>query len=114
MNLTCDKCPLSSTCPRVGSSPLVTKGKKVVKCELIGNYGNKPVDREILSDASKALCEKNGPCTSYVEVPFEDEHSGLVAKETVIVFHQPIVHPRDKLVSSLDIMNLQYRRTHKI
>lgn len=114
MELTCDKCKLASTCPKVGSSPLQTKGKKIVKCQLIGNFGTSPVDISILSEKSRERMEKDGPCTSYVEIPVEDEHSGLVAMETTIVFHQPVRHPRDAAVSNLDIMNMQYRNSYKI
>jgi hypothetical protein len=114
MILTCDKCKLATTCPKKGSSPFSHQGQKQLKCELIGNFGKDPVDVSILSLASRARMEKDGPCTSYVDIPMYDASSDKVTFETTIIFHHPIRHPRDLAVSELDIMNLPYRRSHKI
>jgi hypothetical protein len=112
MELTCDKCALSPTCPKKGASPLITNNGKTIKCQLIGNYGAQPVEVGILSAESKARMEKDGPCTSYVEVPNYNQDAQKLVFETVIVFHPPIMHERAR--PQVDVMNRPYRRSYKI
>lgn len=111
--LQCDKCQLSATCPKYGSSPYRTTGGKTLKCELIGNFGIDPVDVNILSESSLLRMQKDGPCTSYVDVPVEDPHSKMVTFEPTIIFHKPILHERQRS-DKMDIMNIPYRRSYKI
>lgn len=79
---------------------------------LIGNFGREPVDANILSASSRARMEKDGPCTTYVEVPMEDGDSKRVTFQTTVIFHPPILHARE--IKKVDVMNRPYRRSYKI
>lgn len=97
LSLHCSTCKISSTCPRRGSSPLRAKdGRTHLLCRVLGGYGRTPADPSTLSADSAARAAKDGPCMSIAEVPTVDEDSGLTHFETVKVFHQAILHPREK------------------
>ncbi len=94
LEMTCERCAVAQACPKNGSSPLFLPGAKRVHCRILGGFGKQPVDLSILSEKSKALVEKNGPCLTIAEVPrLEDE---LVTYETVKIFSQPVVSDREK------------------
>jgi hypothetical protein len=96
----CTKCRVAKTCPRFGSSPLLTKGKKKVFCRIVGGYGRIPVDKEILSIESAARSEKDGPCLTIAEIPtLEDD---LIIMEITKIFSHPILHERETVP---DIIN---------
>jgi len=109
MNLSCDKCKVSKFCSKFGSSPL--KSKNVALCELVGNYGRKPVDESILSTKSKELVTKNGPCLTLVYVPYEDE-LGNLRFSLEKIFHPAIKHERE-VISSFTMQQL-YPKTYEI
>lgn len=94
LHLECNRCKVSSHCPRNGSSPHIFNKKKIL-CIIVGGYGRKPVDLEILSEESKALVEKNGPCLTIATVPTTDPDSGMLYMELTKIFHQPILHERE-------------------
>lgn len=106
--LLCKTCKLAETCPDKGSSPLITKGNKQVYCELLGNYGIDPVEESILSPDSLVRMKKDGPCTSYVQIPKFDKDSGTVYTEPKVIFHQPILHERQRNIP--DIINRIFNR----
>lgn len=67
---------------------------------------------EILSPTSRARMEKDGPCTTYVEVPTEDKDANKILFVTTVIFHHPILHPRELPIE--DVANRPYRRSYKI
>jgi hypothetical protein len=97
LEVTCDKCKVSEFCPKSGSSPLMTPDKQIFKCKLIGGYGRVPLDMRILSEQSKKLVEKNGPCLTIAEIPEYDEPSGEVFYKVTKIFNPPILHEREKI-----------------
>lgn len=108
MMLSCNTCKLSETCPKRGVSPLTVKGNKKVYCQLIGNFGIDPVDESILSPASLVRMKKDGPCTSYVEVPEFDKYSNMLHYSHIVIFHKPILHERQRGIP--DIINRIFNR----
>jgi hypothetical protein len=71
-------------------------GKKQYWCNIIGGYGRKPVDADVLSTESAAVVSKNGPCLTIAEVPEVD--SGMVHYAIVKIFSQPVLADREKNV----------------
>lgn len=67
-------------------------------CHIVGNFGRAPVDPSILSADSLDLAAKNGPCLTLAEIPYLDT-SGIVLFETVKIFHHPVLHEREKVLS---------------
>lgn len=109
MNLTveCSKCLVAPTCPRKGSSPAYTKAGKKVLCVLVGGYGRKPVDAEILSADSLERSLRDGPCMTIAEVPtFEDE---MFEMRITTIFAPAVLHPRE---TTTDIQNRLVPRSH--
>lgn len=94
LEVECNRCLVASYCSKRGSSPSFTKNGKVHLCVLIGGYGRKPVDPQILSEKSKIAYENNGPCLTIAEVPsiINDDVFRVVEK----IFSPPITHPREK------------------
>jgi len=103
LNMTCDKCQVAETCPRRGSSPL-TLPNRTALCRLLGGYGRKPVDIADLSEESRETAAKNGACLTIAEIPTLDKASGKIYYETVKVFSEPILHPREKLSPRFQMM----------
>lgn len=97
LDVTCDKCRVSEFCSKNGSSPVLTPKKQVFKCRLVGGYGRVPIDMRIVSEQSKQLIEKNGPCLTIAEVPEYDEASGEVVYKVIKIFNPPILHEREKI-----------------
>jgi len=107
LDMECRRCRVSSTCPKVGQSPLKV-GSKVFMCRIIGGYGRTPADPSILSEESAARAAKDGPCLTLAEVPTVDEDGTLVFVVERI-FSQPILHDREKTDLRMDIM---YPKSH--
>lgn len=94
LSVRCTECKVASSCPQRGTSP-VSIGKKVFLCRLMGGYGREKVDPSILSEESKARSDRDGPCLTIAEVPEVEEQT--VTYRVVKIFHQPIVHDREKV-----------------
>jgi hypothetical protein len=111
MNLekTCDRCLVSKTCPKSGSSPMTHKNKRYI-CRLIGGYGKSPVDESILSEESKKIAKLNGYCMTVAEIPII-QIDGNVGFELTKIFSQPIVSDRQKTSIPLDSV---YAKNHII
>ncbi len=108
LTMECSKCKVANYCPRKGSSPSFTRAKKKVLCVIVGGYGRKPLDEAALSEESKKLVEKNGPCLTIAEVPtFEDD---LLVMELTKIFSPPILHEREKVD---DVMSRIYPKAYK-
>jgi hypothetical protein len=104
LQVLCKTCKISATCPKRGSSPLYADGnRKMMTCVVVGGYGRDPVDPSILSEESKSSSERDGRFLSIVEVPAFDKDSGKYYFEVVKVFHEPIVHPREKVSHKMDV-----------
>ena len=108
LEMTCESCKISATCYKKGSSPLNVQGR-LIKCRILNGYSKIEVDDSKLSDTSKELKMKNGPCLSIAEVPTLVE-SGHMVFEVVKIFHHPILHPREKTTFIADMM---YPKSHK-
>jgi hypothetical protein len=104
LSLHCSKCKISGTCPKRGASPLRTGPRSLLLCRVLGGYARRPVDQSKLSPESKDRSAKDGPCMSIAEVPVVDMHSGLAHFEVVKVFHQAVVHPRERSTVQADGM----------
>lgn len=83
---------------------MVMAGGKMVFCDLIGNYGRTPVDQCVLSEESKALAAKWGPCLTLVGIPTLDPGSGKVTLELTKIFSQPVLHEREKTTLNQDAL----------
>lgn len=110
LDMVCSKCKIAECCPKKGSSPLVIPGKKPEMCQLVNGYGRDPISDDKLSEESKQLVDKQGRCLSIAEIPVLDEHTGKIYREIVKIFHQPILHPREKTNWQLDMI---YPRSHR-
>jgi hypothetical protein len=104
----CDKCRVAQHCQKQGSSPLYNNTTMLL-CRIVGGYGKEPVPLAILSESSKKLVEEHGPCLTIAEIPIRDEASGDVYFETIKIFHEPILHEREKTNFHLDML---YPRSH--
>lgn len=89
----CAKCAVSATCPSRGSSPLIFNNHRIA-CRIVGGFGRVPVDRSVLSEESKAVSDKNGPCLTVAEVPRVDD--GRIVFDVVKIFSPPILLDREK------------------
>lgn len=107
LNMECGRCRVSSTCPRVGQSPLKVGGKTLM-CRIVGGYGRTPADPSILSEESAKRAEKDGPCLTLAEIPVIEE-DGTVMVVIERIFSQPILHEREKTDFQMDIM---YPKSH--
>lgn len=95
LQVRCSVCKVATTCPANGSSPLLLRSSRLpLFCQIVGGYATSPVPRDALSEASKAISDKDGPCLTLVEVPRFDADSGKAYFEKVKVFHHPIQGPR--------------------
>lgn len=101
VDVECSKCKLANQCPKRGASPVVYKNKKIY-CKILGGYGRLPLDEEVMSEASKEISRNNGRCLTLVIVPILDENSSTVGTELVKIFHQPVLHPREKTITIAD------------
>jgi hypothetical protein len=101
IDVDCNRCKLAGQCPKRGSSPVVFKNRKVF-CKILGGYGRSPIDEEVLSDSSKEVSLTSGRCLTLVSIPFLDKASGTVCTELIKVFHQPILHAREKTTTIAD------------
>lgn len=104
LNMTCDRCRVADTCPQKGSSPLTLPDKRKLLCRILGGYGREPVDSAKLSEESKKVAAQNGHCITIAEVPAFDVPSGKIYYNTVKIFSQPILHPREKLAPRIEQM----------
>ncbi len=105
LEMTCKKCKISGTCPARGSSPLALEGgRKMAFCRILDGYSQHPMDDGGLSEESKKVRDRDGPCLSFAEVPRFDAPSGKVYEELVKVFHHPILHPRQTTTEIMDMM----------
>jgi len=108
----CKRCKVADRCPSKGASPLATENNRtLVLCRIVGGYGQVPVRDAILSEESRILRDKNGPCLTIAEIPKRDEASGHVYFDVTKIFHQPILHPRQ---ATTEIMDRVYPRSHVV
>lgn len=106
LELDCQKCRISSKCPKFGSSPLVIDGKQIL-CRLVGGYGRVPIDETILSEESLEKFKKDGPCLTIAEIPsFEN---GIVAFTVEKIFSDPVLNERETTNEQLDRL---YPKSH--
>lgn len=101
MEMSCDKCAVSANCPSNGSSPLILKNGKKLFCQIIGGFGDKPIDTSILSNESLELVKSNGPCLTVAELPFIDETDQITAK-ILKIFAPPVIHKANKNIINLN------------
>lgn len=99
----CDRCRVSEFCEKKGATPLRYQNKDI-PCRIIGGYGRKPIPVEKLSEKSKKIAAKNGPCLTIAEVPCIDEGSGFLTHNVVKVFSPPNLHSREKARGIYDMM----------
>ena len=109
LDMTCDRCLVSKTCPKSGSSPLTHKSKRYV-CRLVGGYGQKPVDESILSEESKKIAKRDGYCITLAEIPIIQEDNN-VGFELTKIFSQPILSEHQKTKIPLDSI---YAKSHVV
>ena len=102
LEMECGQCKVADECPARGASPLRLGSGKPVRCRLIGGYGQKPVPVDRMSDETRNVVERNGPCLTIAEVPRVDEPSGRIYFETVKIWSQPKLHPRQTTSVSMD------------
>jgi hypothetical protein len=76
---------------------------------LIGGYGRMPLDEAAMSEETKKIRDRDGPCLTIAEVPTLDPNTGITHYETIKIFHKPILHPREKTSEMLDRM---YPKSH--
>lgn len=107
LEMTCNLCKISETCPKKGSSPINVKGT-LIKCRILNGYCKTEINDSKLSVASKELKIKNGPCLSIAEVPMVIE-SGHIVYETTKIFHKPILHPRE---TTTYVAGMLYPKSH--
>lgn len=109
IEMECNRCSVANTCPRRGASPLNLDGK-MLKCRIVGGFGRNPVDRTVLSDASKAASDKDGPCLTIAEVPTLDDQKFLTM-EVVKIFSPPNLAAREMnpVTTSSDIEVRSYK-----
>lgn len=93
LDMTCDRCPVSRTCPESGSSPLM-EGARRYCCRIVGGFGRTPVDPSVLSKESAILSAKDGPCLTIAEIPFRED--GVVEYKVVKVFSPPVLSDRER------------------
>lgn len=103
LEIHCDRCRVSEFCEKKGAAPLRYQNKDI-PCRIIGGYGRKSIPVEKLSENSKKMAVKNGPCLTLAEVPYIDEGSGTLAYHIVKVFSPPNLHPREKATGIYDMM----------
>lgn len=96
LQMRCVTCKIAESCSANGSSPLVLPSKKHLLCTIFNGYSRAPADESILSEESRAAAKKDGPCMSIAEVPSIDPDSGMVFYKLVKIFHEPILHEREK------------------
>jgi hypothetical protein len=108
LEMVCDKCAVSTTCPKKGSSP-ISISTSVLKCKIIGGFGTTPMDRSSMSEESIKTSDRDGPCLTVAEVPRTNGSS--VEWDVVKIFAPPYVPDRDKkvIVTSSDVT----ARSHK-
>lgn len=107
--MTCDRCKVADTCPEKGSSPLILPSKKQVFCRIIGGYGREPLADAVMSEETKKIVERDGPCLTMAEVPKFDEPSGNIYRQITKIFSKPIKHPREKVTFR---QNMMYPRSY--
>jgi hypothetical protein len=103
LEIHCNRCRVSKFCEKNGAAPLRFQGKDI-PCRIIGGFGRKPIAVEKLSEKSKELAVKNGPCLTLAEVPYVDEGSGVLTYDVVKIFSPPNLHPREKTTGIYDMM----------
>jgi len=99
LQMECTKCKVASTCPRKGASPIVVRGSgtRKVHCYIVGGYGRTPVERRILSETSKQIADRDGPCLTIAYVPVIDELTDELQFEITKIFSPPVLHEREKV-----------------
>ena len=107
LEVTCDKCKVSQTCPARGSSPLYVEGKMKARCQLVGGHGKTPVQKEDLSPESLEKSLRDGPCLTIAQVPRLED--GYLVRETVKIFSHPVTHEREKVP---DLMGNAVTKSH--
>lgn len=103
----CANCQVASTCSKQGASPLTTGGR-IFLCRLIGGYGKVPVDLDKMSEQTKEIAKRDGPCLTLAEVPVLDEASKFVTYELTKIFSPPVLHARETL-SGIDLIAMKLR-----
>jgi hypothetical protein len=83
--------------------------KETYLCQVVGGYGRIPIDPSILSEKSKELSDKNGPCLTIAEVPTHDIDSGKVRFEVTKIFHKPVLNSRERTDYQADML---YPKNH--
>ncbi len=99
LEMECERCNVSNSCKYNGLSPVLLKNKQY-KCQIIGGYGNKSVDREILSEENKKLHDEGKTCLTLVYIPFEE--NGAIDYKLQKVFSPPVVTEREKPQITMD------------
>jgi len=104
----CNRCVVAQNCPRRGSSPLVIDGK-TLKCRIVGGFGREPVDRTILSEESRLVSDRDGPCLTIAEIPTVDDQK-IVMLEVTKIFSSPNLTERETHVqmTSSDLETRSY------
>ncbi len=95
LEVTCDKCAVSGTCSRRGSSPLYVNGVMKARCYLIGGYGRTAVDKSILSKESLERTMKEGECLTLAMIPSFDIDQNQIIYGLVKIFAPPVLHKRE-------------------
>ena len=105
LQVECAKCKIADACPRRGASPLqVPNSNKRVYCQLVNGYGRVPVPKWKLSPTSLAAYEKNGPCLTVAYIPYIEPLMNTVLSETVLIFSQPVKHPRETIPFNINLI----------
>lgn len=109
LKMECSRCAVANTCPERGISPKILNNVQL-SCRIIGGYGKVPIDASVLSDESKALMEKNGPCLTVAEVPIGDDLN-LIEWKVIKIFSPPVSHERETthVVFVSDLQPKSYR-----
>jgi len=102
LQIRCAKCKVANWCPAKGASPINLGSGKPVYCRLIGGYGQVPVPEHKMSDKTKEIAKDQGACLTIVEVPRIDESSGKLYFETILIWSQPQLHPRQTTTTAMD------------
>lgn len=101
IDVTCNRCKLYQLCPKKGNSPIRFQNH-LIPCQLVGGYGRKPIVESKVSTKNLKLYKENGPCITFVQIPYINE-LGNLDSDLIKIFHQPILHDREKTEENLVI-----------
>lgn len=108
--MTCDRCPISNFCPKNGQSPSFLKNGARVYCKIVGGFGRKSVDEQILSEDSKEKIKLSGSSLTIAYIPVLKTEDGMnFETELFKIFHPPVLSPREKIPNIIDDI---YPRSH--